>query len=448
MQFGTIYGTPTAAAALDADLDAAYRAAGGPSGKLGWPTTNVTEIDTGANGAGRVIRFAGGMLYESDAGSFTVITRMQTAFEAAGWVRGAMGWPIAAPSCTLPGGGCMQRFQHGDIYMPKTGKGYAISNEGMAAAYRAAGGPAGSLGWPITSTKAMSGVGAVGYAQAFSSGAYMYSHDGNVVTLPKKYYLIYKAAGGPRGALGWPTHSPVCTLPGGGCQVDFDNGSLYQPASGAGFVISNAAIATAYAAEGGVSGVLGWPRTSTVSMNTVTNGRGYAQGFTGGYIYTSPAGTFVLEKIAQAGYAAAGGPRGALGWPTADSVCDANGCTQAFQDGTLFLPATGPAFAITDTRIATYYDAHGGPGGELGYPTTATKRITTPSNGSGYVQGFTGGYIYATNGFGTFAVMAPMQAEFKAAGWVRGPLGFPASDESCTGGICTQTFAHGTLTTP
>jgi uncharacterized protein with LGFP repeats len=182
-------------------------------------------------------------------------------------------------------------------------------------------------------------------------------------------------------------------------------------------------------------------------MKTATNGQGYVQGFTGGYIYASALGTFALDARAQAAFAKAGGVKGLLGWPTAAPVCDTASCILTFQDGVLYLPATGTAVAITDSRIATYYSDHGGPSGALGHPTTATTLVTTTTNGHGNVQGFSGGYVYAT-ALGTYAVMAPMQAKFKTAGWVRGPLGFPKGDEVCTDGTCTQAFAHGTLTTP
>ena len=282
---------------------------------------------------------------------------------------------------------------------------------------------------------------------AFASGAYMYSHGGTVTTLAKKYQAIYKTAGGVRGSLGWPVSAPTCTLPGGGCSMAFDHGTLYLPKTGTGYSVSNDAIAAAYAAKGGISGSLGWPRTNTTLIATTANGSGYAQGFIGGYIYTSSLGTFTFDVAGQQAYAAAGGVRGALGWPKADPVCDATGCTQAFQAGILYIPKTGKPFAVTESRIATYYADHGGQAGSFGYPTTNTVLSITTKNGRGYAQAFTGGYIYATS-LGTYAVTGPILVKYRAAKAQNGIYGFPKSDATCDSGVCTQTFAHGTIKTP
>ena len=447
LERGALYGGASTAAALDTRLDAAYRAAGGPTGPFGWPTSAVTAIDAGANGTGRTIGLTGGMLYDSAAGTYLLSTKYQALFVAGGWIRGSMGWPIESPTCTLPGGGCRLGFQHGDIYLPSTGTGFAVSEPLFAAAYRSAGGPAGALGWPTSATTTIdAGANGVGRTQGFTNGM-MYLRSGSAVTLDSRFQKSYVAGGWVRGALGWPTATPDCSLPGGGCKVGFQNGTLYQPATGAGFAISDSRIADAYATAGGPSGPLGWPTSLTTLITTPSNGQGYTQGFTGGMVYASALGTFTLTPVTQKGFIDAGWLRGPLGWPKAAPSCGSSGCVQQFQGGVLYIPTSGAAFGISDPRIATYYDAHGGFGGDLGFPTTATTYITTPTNGSGYVQGFKGGYIYAS-ALGTVSVTGAMQAKFVASGWLRGTLGFPTGDAACTGGSCTQSFAHGTLTTP
>lgn len=447
LERGMLYGAVESVAVMDSTLDAAYRAAGGPTGPFGWPISAVTSIDGGANGNGRTVGLNGGMLYSSASGTFLLPTQYQKLFVAAGWVRGSMGWPVAAPSCNLPGGGCRLAFQHGDIYVPAAGVGFAVSDPTLAAAYRSAGGPSGSLGWPISATTDIDGeANGVGRTQGFTNGM-MYLREGSVTALDSRLQKAYVEGGWIRGPLGWPTAAPDCTLPDGGCRVQFQHGTLYQPPVGAGFAISDSRIAEAYVASGGPAGPLGWPISLTTRISTPSNGDGYAQGFTGGMIYASAVGTFSLPSVSQKGFVEAGWLRGPLGWPTAAPSCSATGCVQQFQGGVLYSPANGAAFGISDSRIASYYGAHGSFGGEIGYPTTATTLITTPTSGEGFAQGFQGGYIYSS-ALGTFWLSSNSQKAFTEAGWLRGPLGWPKAESTCAAAGCVQQFQSGVLYVP
>jgi hypothetical protein len=102
---------------------------------------------------------------------------------------------------------------------------------------------------------------------------------------------------------------------------------------------STGAIAVAFEAAGGPAGRWGAP-TSSVSALTSTNGNGQGQNFAHGQALSSSEGTFFVPKRILSTYASNGWIRGALGWPTAEAVCEGSGaCTQTFQGGTVAVPA-------------------------------------------------------------------------------------------------------------
>jgi uncharacterized protein with LGFP repeats len=294
-------------------------------------------------------------------------------------------------------------------------------------------------------TTSIQAPGGTGVVQGFQGG-YIYDGPSGVFVLYRTAQTAFTAEGWVRGPLGWPTGAASCA-PDGGCTQSFQGGTLFVSSTGAGFAVANPALATAYAAAGGPTGTLGYPVTSSAAISAPL-GDGWAQGFAGGYIYSSTAGTFVVPRASQTAFVAAGWVRGSLGWPTGATSCGLpdGGCTQTFQGGTLFVSPTGMGFAISDASIATAYASAGGPAGALGYPTTVTAAISGP-NGDGFAQGFSNGYIYSS-ARGVFEVPLSIQKNFTAAGWVRGSLGWPTAAASCAAGICTQVFQGGTVTGP
>ncbi|MFE6734215.1 LGFP repeat-containing protein, partial [Microbacterium sp. NPDC057741] len=138
-------------------------------------------------------------------------------------VAGALGWPVGAQACGLPSGGCSQAFQNGTIYLVK-GVAKVVMAGPVASFYKSNGGPAGSLGYPVSDTIPVSANGG-GVAQAF---------DGGLVNAgPAGAFLMTGAirdahgkAGGVAGALGWPVGAQACGLPSGGCSQAFQNGTI------------------------------------------------------------------------------------------------------------------------------------------------------------------------------------------------------------------------------
>src|SRR5690606_41970661 len=53
------------------------------------------------------------------------------------------------------------------------------------------------------------------------------------------------------------------------------------------------------------------------------------------------------------------------------------GCSQSFQNGTIFVSASGEARAIANAAVASYYQSKGGAGGSLGYPVSRSEEHTS-----------------------------------------------------------------------
>jgi len=244
------------------------------------------------------------------------------------------------------------------------------------------------------------------------------------------------------GALGYPTGDQVCGLVGGGCKQDFQGGTLYSlPAAGTNAVAGD--LATAWTATGAEGGPLGYP-TSGLICGLKNSGCG--QVFQDGRIYrTSGTGAHAVSGAIQTAWIAQGWEGGPLGYPTGDQVCGlaGGGCKQDFQGGTIYSLSSAGAFPVTGD-IATAWQAAGGEGGTLGYPTTG---LICGLKNSGCGQVFQGGTIYRTATTGTHAVSGSIQSAWVAQGWETGPLGYPTGDQTCglPGGGCSQQFQGGSL---
>jgi hypothetical protein len=98
--------TPTPApSGLPPDLDAAWRAAGGPAGPLGAFMPPLGAMSEG-NASGIAARFAGGGIFTWRGAAPIVLRASDRLYQhwlAAGAARSALGWPVAAPTATPDG---------------------------------------------------------------------------------------------------------------------------------------------------------------------------------------------------------------------------------------------------------------------------------------------------------------------------------------------------------
>ncbi len=100
---------------------------------------------------------------------------------------------------------------------------------------------------------------------------------------------------------------------------------------------------------------------------------------------------------------------------------------------------------LSTDPIAILYASLGGASGALGPAQAAIETYT--GGGGGTAQRFANGSIFSSPTAGTWAMMnGALRDEYIARGFANGTLGWPTSAQTCTGGVCSQTFQGGNLT--
>ncbi len=356
---------------------------GASGGVYGTPKAAAQSIS--ANGGGLVQEFTGGVIFmENKTGT---VTGMQngvflTNYRGAGFVQGSWGWPVEIAKCGLASGGCTMKMQNGTVAYSNTYGSQLIAKQ-LEAEWARAGGAGGAYGYPRSAAefapkkyslvqhfanghlawseqggarvfhaqfvepwKAIGGInGALGVPaapvdsvvengggkiQEFTNGTMFGSSRGSFAMENGAFRSGYLNAGGPAGSWGWPAGKASCGLPGGGCQMPFQNG-IGMWSSGTGMVLVSQ---DSFDMWNMVKGSIGYP--SKVPSKLTVNGGGEVQEFTNGTVWTSPLGSFAMENGAfRSGYLNAGGPAGSWGWPAGKASCGlpGGGCQMPFQNG-------------------------------------------------------------------------------------------------------------------
>ena len=249
----------------------------------------------------------------------------------------------------------------------------------------------------------------------------------------------YAETGSASGPLGAAVAATSCGT-ASSCWQEFAHGVIYWTRAGGAVVVSGVE-GDRYLELGGVAGVLGAPRSAVSPYSNDTNGDGEAQIFANGNIYTSVDGSFAVWGEFKNVYTGLGWIRGNLGWPTSELQCTGERCSQSFQGGSIHqVDKSSGVFAISDPSIVSYVEVSSA---GLGFPTLETHSFDTV-NGNGLVQPFSKGYVYSSSA-GVFTVPSSWYRAYADAGWIRGSLGWPAGEQVCESGSCSQKFQNGSL---
>lgn len=358
---------------------------------------------------------------------------IDSAYANAGGASGTLGALTSTVPCSLTSNGCAQQYVNGGLYWTVT-YGSLVMPKVLNDAYLAGGGAYGALGWPTGGVLTVTQNGG-GTAVVLQNGS-LYASAAGAFAVSGSIRTAYFAQDGAAGALGFPTSVQTCTT--AGCQQAFQGGTIYAATGKLGLVVVTA-IEPTYLSAGGPTGLLGWPTSGPIAISQ--NGGGTGQAFGGGSIYSSPAGTFAVSGPVRTTYFGQEGAAGPLGWPTSAQTCTTIGCSQAFAGATIYQALGKVGFAVT-TTYDTVYTANGGPTGALGWP--ASGLISIPQNGGGTGQAFASGSIYSSLA-GTFVVAGPVRTTYFGQEGSAGPLGWPTAAQTCTAGGCSQTFQGGTI---
>jgi len=231
-----------------------------------------------------------------------------------------------------------------------------------------------------------------------------------------------------------------CTSTANSCYAEYDSAIATWNII-AGTKYATGAIAAEYKSAGSVDGILGPINRSAENVDGGSNGDGARQKFDNGYVYRNPDGaTFIVLNDVSTYYSVAGGPAGALGWPTSDASCHSGVCAQNFEGGYVISDPTG-AFRVLDGAIAEYLQANGGINSPWGLPLSDAETQTFGSFGSGRIQEFENGTVYEKNGT-AYMVSDTLAAALADVGGVS-TVGWPLAEPDRNGATVSQLYSAG-----
>lgn len=352
----------------------------------------------------------------------------------------ALGTVSSETNCPDTTNNCIINYQTGVVSLGFMGT-LQVSFGPIGTAYRNSGGPAGPLG-AIIGTQETISAGGTGYRQRFTNGYIYQAPNGATFTLTTAMNDFYVAQGGPAGALGWPAAAARCVTTK--CDQLFNDGLVITNSSGQLSVVLGSIGETLYGA-GGVNAVWGLPTAARQAVTTTSFGNGFKQTFQNGVAFekSGAAAVYVANALIPA-LTAVG--HNAAGWPTGTTQSSGVNRYQAFTAGTLFGSTSHTTGILLPTAMTTVWSAAGGATSYLGFPTTAAASTTNAQSVSGSVVTFTGGAIISSPA-GVFGQPAVIRTKYVAAGGPGGALGYPIAAPTLSGGVWTQRFAGGTLTT-
>jgi uncharacterized protein with LGFP repeats len=329
----------------------------------------------------------------------------------------------------------------------------------ITADWDAAGGDTGPLG------PKDGGVYAVGegFGQNFAGGKIFFTPATGAHIMTGLILEKYESLGGPADSdLGFPTIDE-----GAGRAPDSRNTTFsaadkpvifWTPDTGARVV--RGPINAAWDKLGGSAGALGVPAEDETYGGAVVT-----QKFTGGELsYDTKAKTFTTVPPDLAGQLsgldipddptsainaarrAAGGALGPLGAAQGPPYpIGRDGLGQNFAGGKIFYSPDTGANVVTGQVLAKY-ESVGGPGGDLGFPTTS--EVDGGLAGESRMSSFAAEdkpVIFWTPDYGAVIVRGAMNAAWQKLGGATGTLGAPMADQTESGDVITQRFSGGVI---
>ncbi|PFG31899.1 LGFP repeat-containing protein [Paramicrobacterium agarici] len=363
----------------------------------------------------------------------SVHPKLQTYYTQNGGASGLLGKPTSEAK-SYADGGVGQKFEMYVLYRTPQGQ-YLRTTGTVGDEHWRLGGGGGMLGYPSGNyTKHANG----GRSQAFQNGTLYWHNSYGTYYTTGVVRTKHDRLGGGDGVLGFP--SGEYTVVGSGRSQAFVKGGIYWSSrTGAKFILGG--MAKEYAAMGGPKGDLGFPTSDYVTHKSGLR----SQSFQVGDMYwmaNSGGVRYILGGMANT-YAATGGPSGELGYPTSDYVKNKDGSRfQSFEVGDMYW-APGRDVRYILGGMANTYAATGGPSGELGYP---TSDYVKNKDGSRF-QSFDVGDMYWAPGFKVRYILGGMADTYAEAGGPASALGYPTGDYTKhKDGSRSQQFEHGTMT--
>lgn len=229
----------------------------------------------------------------------------------------------------LVGDGAAQDFRNGRVFA-SAATGAHWGSGLIGGAYQALGGPAGLLGFPLTSEVAAPD--GRGLFTQFDHGAIYFTPQTGAFSVHGELLAEWARQGYEAGRLGYPVRNEVATPARPGAVQPFEHGVLYWSRDTGAHRIEGR-ILDRYAAAGFENGLLGFPLTSEAALRD----GGAFNRFEGGNIYwTDPLGAHIVRRgpILDA-WESVGFENGRLGYPIGEEVPIIGGARQDFEHGSI-----------------------------------------------------------------------------------------------------------------
>lgn len=446
---GTVFASGYGTFATLTAMDTGYRGTGGPSGPLGFPSSEVRQAAAG------IVQqsFANGHAYTASGRPFGgTIGAIDDKYQAQGGVLGTLGWPQGLHRC---GNGCVQDLRKDSgaavSIVWSAGTGAHVVSSAIRSKWLQDGGVAGP-GFPLADEAGTSdGRGSVSEFRAngrtttvlWSGGTGARSFGGPVRD-------AWYRGGGVTG-LGYATTDEVPVGDGVGAWARFSKDGrlaavLWSRATGAHHLAGS--FLAYWTQDGGVGG-LGYPLTDEArAADGVGSSMDFRRGTrTSSLVWHPSSGVHAIGGSVRDAWLRSGGVRG-LGYPVHDEVAtaDGSGSIAEFRRGglsgvVLWSPGTGAAY-FSGPALATW--RAGGGLSTIGYP-VGDERLT--GRGSSTVTRFTSGTWIVADPSSGVSVQVPREiaAVWTAAGGATGSYGLPRAAARVSGGTVTQAFEGGTL---
>ncbi|KIA73368.1 hypothetical protein ANMWB30_22950 [Arthrobacter sp. MWB30] len=313
-EHGAIYNSPVwgAHATLDGDIQTRFLADGGPTGKLGFPTTEKQA-------------FAGGWIQGFSSKDITWGPGVGAMDISHGMFRkwatdpGRLGWPILE-EFTTASNATRQDFQRGSMLWTAA-DGAHPAQGAIGDRWLTSGAETGSHGNPVSDE--IGGWRNGGIFQVFEHGWIYFSPATGAHSVWGAIGALWAQTGREAGYLGYPTTDEIPT--GNGVYQRFENGTVFHSPTTGTHVMTPGGIETRFNAGGGAAGELGFPTTETIPY-----AGGYVQGFAHAEIIWGPnTGAKVIGHGIYQKWAA---NPGQFGWALSDEWVDGRGAHLRFQN--------------------------------------------------------------------------------------------------------------------
>lgn len=399
--------------AIAAPMFAVHEGLGNISGRFGWPTSRAYAI-----AGGSIQTFTGGSIYQSNAGTFALSSGWASWFTANN-AGSALGFPVTG-EVAAKNGYVRVAFAKAAVY--RAGNTTIQVKSPFLSTFAQQKYETGALGQPTANAKAIGSA----QIQEFAAGQ-IHSSSAGTFSVTKLAPGLAKAGG--VGKVGAAVANQVTS--GNATSQRF--GTMTLTAGPAGSHVVKGAIRTKYDQEGGAASFLGAAKGPESAVGT-----GYVQNFDGGRIIVTPSMTLSMSSAFVSAWDAQGGPTGRLGWPLAAPAKFSDGTSvQEFAGGVIMSHASHGTYPLFGLTLRTYRVAGGTP--TLGAPTSAETKI-----GAGYTQTFAKGVVFVPFNYPASAVVGKEYTEFVKGGGLAG-FGVATNVASVVGSGKVQPFQLGSI---